>query len=51
MDVRRLSAGGLRQARWLGIGIYEWPSLKHLPVPRETDRIGDLVLLPLSEGP
>ncbi|WP_376789734.1 hypothetical protein [Thermoflexus sp.] len=51
MDVRRLSAGGLRQARWLGIGIYEWPSLKHLPAPCEADRIGDLILLPLSGGP
>ncbi len=51
LDRRVLAAEGLNRARWLGVGIYEWPSMKYVPAPRETDRIGELVLLPLSGGP
>jgi hypothetical protein len=46
-----LSAQRLREAKWLGVGIYEWPSLKHLPPLREAKRLGALALLPLSTGP
>ena len=51
LDRRVLSAQGLKQARWLGVGIYEWPSLQHLPTPPETERSGALILLSLLATP
>ena len=51
LEHRVLSGPRLREARWLGVGIYEWSSLKHIPAPREALRIGELVLLPLSTAP
>ncbi len=51
LEQRVLSAQRLREAKWLGVGIYEWPSLKHLPPLREAKRLGALALLPLSTGP
>ncbi|WP_448592330.1 hypothetical protein [Thermoflexus hugenholtzii] len=51
LEQRVLSAQRLREAQSLGVGIYEWPSLQHLPAPRGTKRIGELVLLPLSKRP